>query len=79
MCSVGAWNSITPTLKFQIHVSTLIKSPGVGGEPRALQSCNKRHSQNHARLLDIDFFLDLEVFALETNKTNIKLYKVSAF
>ena len=30
-------------------------------------------------LLDVDSFLMLEVFALDTNITNIKLYKVSIF
>ena len=69
--------SIMSTLKFLVHVSMLIKSPG------ALQrvfshEILKTHKTMQS-LLDVDPFLMLEVFALDTNRTNIKLHKVSIF
>ena len=39
----------------------------------------KSEKQSHTNLLDVDPFLVLEVFALGTNKTNMKLDKVSTF
>ena len=49
------------------------------GKTGALRLRNQRNSQNHASLLDVDPLLMLEVFALDTNETNIKLDKVSVF
>ena len=57
---------------FNVDKKTLGKAGG-------LQSLNPRNSKTMQSLLDVDPFLMLEVFVLDTNRTNIKLHKVSIF
>ena len=77
MYSLGAWISITPTLKFLAHVSMLIKNPG--GKQGVFSHEIRETHKTVRSLLDVDPFLMLEVFALDTNRTNVKLHKVSIF
>ena len=75
MYSLGAWISIMSTSKFLAHVSMLLKNPG---RKQGVFSHEIRETQKTIQsLLDVDPFLMLEVFALDTNSTSIKLHKVS--
>ena len=69
--------SIMSTLKFLVHVSMLIKTPG--GKQRVFSHKIKETHKTMQSLLDVDSSLMLEVYALDTNRTNIKLHKVSIF
>ena len=69
--------SIMSTSKFLVHVSMLIKIPG-GKQGVFSHEIIETHTTMKS-LFDIDPFLTLEVFALDTNRTNIKLHKVSIF
>ena len=69
--------SIMSTLKFLVHVSMLIKNPG-GKQGVFSHEIRETHNTMQS-LLDVDPFLMLEVFALDTNRTIIKLQKVSIF
>ena len=69
--------SIMATLKFLVHVSMLIKNPE--GKQRVFSHQILETHKTMQSLLDVDPFLVLEVFALDTNRTNIKLHKVSIF
>ena len=72
MYSLGAWISIMSTLKFLAHVSVLIKNPG--GKQGVFS-----HEIRETHKVFFDSFFMLEVLALDTNRTNIKLHKVSIF
>ena len=77
MYSLDAWISIMSTLKFLAHVSMLIKNPG---EKQGVFNHKIREIHKTMQsLLDVDPVLMLEVFARDTNRTNIKLHKVSIF
>ena len=66
------------TLKFLVHVSMLIKNPG--GKQGVFSHEIRETHKTMQILLDVDPFLMLEVlFVLDTNRTNIKLHKVSIF
>ena len=65
------------TLKFLAHVSMLIKSPG--GKQGVFNHKTRETHKTMQSLLDVNPVLMLEVFALDTNRTNIKLHKVSIF
>ena len=69
--------SIISALKFLVHVSMLIKNPG-GKQGVFSHEIMETHTTMQS-LLDVDPFLMLEVLALDTNRTNIKLHKVSIF
>ena len=62
------------TLKFLIHVSVLIKNPG--GRQGVFSHEIRATHKTMQSLLDVDPFLMLKVFALDTNRTNIKLGSV---
>ena len=77
MYSLVAKISIMSTLKFLAHVSVLIKSPG---RKQGVFSHEIRETHKTMQSpLDVDSFFMLEVFALDTNRTNITLHKVSIF
>ena len=63
------------TLKFLARVSILIKNPE-GKQGVFSHEILETHKTMQS-LLDVDPVLMLEVFALDTNRTNIKLHKVS--
>ena len=69
--------SIMSTLKFLVHVSMLIKNPR--GKQGVFSHEIRETHNTMQNLLDVDPFLMPEVFALDTNRTNIKLHKVSIF
>ena len=69
--------SIMSTLKFLVHVSKLIKNPG--GKQGVLSQEIMETRTTMQSLLDVDPFLMPEVLALDTNRTNVKLHKVSIF
>ena len=63
---------------FLAHVSMLIKNPG-GKEGVFSHEIRETHKTIQS-LLNVDPFLMLELFALDTNRTNIlRLHKVSIF
>ena len=67
--------SIMSTLKFLVHVSMLIKSPG--GKQEVFNHEIIETHKTMQSLLDVDPFLCWKRF--DTNRTNIKLHKVSIF
>ena len=69
--------SIMSTLKFLVHVSMLIKNPG--GKQRVFSHEIRGTHKTMQSLLDVDPFLMLKVFALDTNRTSMKRHKVSIF
>ena len=77
MYSLGAWINIMSALKFLAHVSMLIKNPG--GKQGVFSHKIRETHKTIQSLFNVDLFLMLEVFVLETNRTNIKLHKVSIF
>ena len=69
--------SIMSTLQFLVHVLMLIKNPG-GKQGVFSHEIGETHKTMQS-LSDVDPFLMLEVFALDKNRTNIKLHKVFIF
>ena len=69
--------SIMSTLKSLVHVSMLIKNSG-GKQGVSSHEILETHKTMQS-LSDVDPFLMLEVFALDRNRSNIKLHKVSIF
>ena len=61
------------TSQFLVHVSMLIKN--AGGKQGVFSHEIRETHKTMRSLLDVDPFLMLEVFALDKNRTNIKLRK----